>query len=139
MMEGNLVAVHRVYRLVYVMKPATWSWSAYNNTRQLCHRAHVVAVPNVGPDKVRDCLLPRVNDMADFIDVVFLTLVDVNDDEEAQAALSKMANRSSALKIRPREVVKWAIQQSRVSSCVIEFANSSGSSTCTLLVGQSSA
>lgn len=114
MMEENLVAVYRVYRLVYVMKPASWSWAA-NNTRQLCHRAHVVAVPNVGPDQVRDCLLPQLHEMADMIDVVFLTLVDVNSDQEAQAALAKMANRSSALKIRPREVVKWAFHLSRVS------------------------
>lgn len=116
MIEENLVALHRIYRLVYVMKPATWSGGYDSNTRQLCQRAHVIAVPNAGPDKVRDCLLPRLEEVADYIDVVFLSLVDVNDEAEAAAALQKMANRSPALRIRAREVVKWACHLSRVSA-----------------------
>ena len=31
MIEENLVSLHRVYRLVYEMKPATWSWG-YDGT-----------------------------------------------------------------------------------------------------------
>ena len=115
MIEENLVSLYRVYRLVYVMKPATWSWSYDSSTRQLCHRAHVIAVPNVGASKVRDCLLPRLCDVGETVDVVFLTLVDVNSDEEAAAALGKMANRSPALRIRGQEVLKWAFHYSRVS------------------------
>lgn len=115
MIEENLVAVYRVYRLVYVMKPATWSWSYDASTRQLCHRAHVVAVPNVGADKVRDCLLPRLSEVGDMIDVVFLTLVNVNSDDEAAAAMAKMAKRSPALKIRGQLVVNWACHIARVS------------------------
>lgn len=115
MIEENLVAVHRVYRLVYVMKPATWSWGYDGTTRQLCQRAHVIAVPNVGADKVRDVLLPRMRDIGDYVDVVFLSLIDVNNQAEAEAALQKMAKRSPALKIRGDVVVKWACHLCRVS------------------------
>lgn len=115
MIEENLVSLHRVYRLVYVMKPATWSWGYDGTTRQLCQRAHVIAVPNVGADKVRDCLLPRMSDIGDYVDVVFLSLIDVNSQAEAEAALQKMAKRSPALKIRGDVVVKWAFHLCRVS------------------------
>ncbi len=115
MIEENLVALHRVFRLVYVMKPATWSWATDNTTRQLCHRAHVIAVPNAGADQVRDCLLPRLGDIGEYINVVFLNLIDVNNDTEVQAALKKCGDRSPALKIRGAEVCKWACYLSHVS------------------------
>lgn len=113
MIEENLLSLHRVFRLVYVMKPASGGYD--RSTRQLCHRAHVVAVPNAGADKVRDCLLPRLSDLSDYMDVVFLSLVDVSSDAEAQAAVKKMAERSPALRIRGHEIVKWARHLAKVS------------------------
>jgi hypothetical protein len=112
MVEENLLSLHRAFRLVYVMKPASGGYD--RSTRQLCHRAHVVAVPNAGADKIRDCLLPRIHDIGEFMDVVFLSLVDVNNESEAKAAIKRMAERSPALHIRGVEVVKWAKHLSKV-------------------------
>jgi hypothetical protein len=111
--EENLVSRYRVHRNLYVMKPAVWSWSAAG-TLQLCHRAHVIATPNTGPDLVRDCLLEHPSCLADSLQVVFLVLVDSDSPETIAAAVKKMVDKSPALRIRGREVLKWAIHLSKV-------------------------
>ena len=113
--EENLVSRYRVHRNLYVMKPASWSWSA-TGTQQLCHQAHVIATPNTGPDMIRDCLLAHPDSLSDTLQVVFLVLVESNDPNAITNAVRKMVERSPALRIRGREVVKWAMHLSKVSS-----------------------
>jgi len=95
------------------MKPASWSFTAAG-TQQLCHKAHVIATPNVGADMVRDCLLSHPDSLRETLQVVFLVLVDSNDPEVVAKAVDKMVQRSPALRIRGPEVVKWATHLSKV-------------------------
>lgn len=97
------------------MKPATWSNSA-SGTQQLCHRAHVIATPNTGPDMVRDCLLAHPDSLSDTLQVVFLVLVESDDPKAIAEAVQRMTKRSPSLHIRGREVVKWAMHLSKVSN-----------------------
>ena len=112
--EENLVSRYRVHRNLYVMKPASWSWSAAG-TRQLCHQAHVIATPNTGPNMIRDCLLAHPDSLIDTLQVVFLVLVESDDPIVISNAVQKMVERSPALRIRGREVIKWAMHLSKVS------------------------
>lgn len=63
---------------------------------------------------VRDCLLSHPDTLSDTLQVVFLVLVDSNDPETISKAVDKMVKRSPALRIRGREVVKWAMHLSKV-------------------------
>ena len=111
--EENLVSRYRVHRNLYIMKPATWSF-AKAGTQQLCHKAHVIATPNSGPDMVRDCLLSHPDELSDTMQVVFMVLVDSSDPEVVAKAVKTMVNRSPSLHIRGHEVVKWAMHLSQV-------------------------
>lgn len=115
MIEEKLVALNRVHRLCFIMKPATWSWGADATTRQLCHRAHVIAFPNASVDKLLTCLPPRLSTLPEMIQVVFLTMVSTDDDVALAAAVRKMAGRSPALRVRGALIVKWAKHLRRVS------------------------
>lgn len=119
--EENLVSRYRVHRNLYVMKPAQWSWTPAG-TRQLCHRAHVIATPNAGADKVRDCLLEHPDTLAESIQVVFLVLVDVATPEALEAAVKKIISRSPALRIRTKEVIKWAYHLCKARNDCISIA-----------------
>lgn len=114
--EENLVSLYRVHRNLYIMKPATYSFSTAG-TRQLCHKAHVIATPNTGPDMVRDCLLSHPNELSDTLQVVFMVLVDSLDEKVVANAVKTMVSRSPSLLVRGPEVVKWAMHLSKVSSC----------------------
>lgn len=116
--EENLVSRFRVHRNLYIMKPASWSFTGAG-THQLCHKAHVIATPNTGADLVRDCLLSHPDTLSDTLQVVFLVLVDSNDPEVIAAAVDKMVKRSPSLQIRGREVVKWALHLSKVSMSIV--------------------
>ena len=114
--EQQLVSLYCVHRILICMKPATKSKSdAFGNVSQLCHRGHVIATPNVGADKVRDCLLMHPDALADVLQVVFLVLVRTDDPAVIDAAVRKMCQRSPALRIRGLQVVKWACYMCDVS------------------------
>ena len=132
--EENLVSKYRVHRNLYVMKPAGWGWSAAG-TQQLCHRAHVIATPNTGPDLVRDCLLEHPDKLADSLQVVFLVLVESDDPATISAAVKKMVERSPALHIRGAEVVKWAMHLCKVGHKSIENVVLIGLVACCFFCG----
>ncbi len=111
--EQNLVSLNRVYRNIYILKPNSWTWGN-DGTRQWGQRAHVLAVPNAGTDKVRDCLLQPLDALPNTIQVIFLTVVDMDDPVRRGEAIRAMVDRAPALKVRGREVVKWAYHLSRV-------------------------
>ena len=110
--EENLLSLHRVHRQLYMMKP----WM----TSEMCHRAHVIAIPNAGPAAVRDCILEHPDELTETMQVVFMTLVDTTNLDEVQRVLAerlakqKMAKNSPALRIRVKEVLKWAEHLSKV-------------------------
>jgi hypothetical protein len=112
--EENVVSLYRVHRLLYVMKPVTATFSSRFG-RQYCHRAHIIALPNAGSEKVRDCILQPTVALADSIHVVFLVLVESDDEDTIRKAIQKMIKRSPALYIRGKLVAKWAMHLSRVS------------------------
>jgi len=118
--EENLVSRYRAHRQIMLMKPATWSWAA-NGTRQLCHRAHVIATPNSGPDLVRDCLLRHPDELAETMQVIFLVLVKSSDQNEIEAAVKKMIAKSPALQIRGHLVAKWAVHLCKVNNIFIYY------------------
>ena len=112
-LENNLLSLNRCYRNVYVLKPDSWSWAG-NGTCQLAQRAHVLAIPNVGPDRVRDQLLPSLDSLPDLIQVVLLTLVDYKNPVAREEAIERMCARAPALSIRGPLVCKWAIHLAQV-------------------------
>jgi hypothetical protein len=127
--EENLLSRNRVHRNLYVMKPATWTWTV-GGTQQLGHKAHVIATPNTGPGLVRDCLLQHPDSLNDTLQVVFLVLVDSDNPDTIAAKIKKMVKNSSALRIRGWLVLKWAHHLCQVgafqSPCITIVA-------CTLL------
>jgi hypothetical protein len=128
MAEEKLVALHRVNRLCFIMKPTSWSGGRDPKTCQLSHRAHVVAFPNTGADKVRDCLLSPLA-KAD-ISVIFLVMVATPDPEERLAILQKMAKKAHAIKIRGHVVIKWAMHLSQVRRLALTVAFATYRVTC---------
>ena len=90
------------------------------SSSEMCHRAHVIAVPNAGPENVRSCILQHPRKLSDTIQVVFLTLVDTSNEDELQKALAEklakqtMAKNTPALRIRVQVVLKWAEHLAKV-------------------------
>lgn len=120
--EENLLSRYRVHRNLYVMKPATMSYSAAG-TLQLCHQAHVIATPNTGPNMVRDCLLAHPDSLEETLDVVFMVLVDSDDPAVIEASIKTMVDRSPSLRIRGKEVLKWAMHLSKVGGSAIAICH----------------
>ena len=107
MVEENLLGFNRVHRQLYLMKP-------YGvHERHL--RAHVIALPNVSQEEVRQCILRHPSKLSETLQVVFLVLVDTANPESVQNAVKeRLIKDSPALKIRVKEVVKWAEHLAKV-------------------------
>jgi hypothetical protein len=117
MIEEKLLARHRVSRMVVVLKPTPGPVNDQDGAdfRQKAHRAHVIATANVGADVVRDCLLAPLHTLGEYIQVIFMVLVESDDPAVIKTAVRKMAARSPFLHIRGRVVVDWALHLSQVS------------------------
>ena len=112
--EERCLAINRTHQEIFCMKPAVWTWGSCQD-RQYCHRAHIIATPNTGPDMVRNCLLQHPDKLSETMQIIFLTLVPNNiDPEKTRATILKMIKRSPALFIRGSVVVKWAVHLSKV-------------------------
>ena len=108
MVEENLVALYRVCRYVFILKPNASTWQSADTCRKAL-RGHVIAFPNVPIDQVATALPLPLERIPEVMQVIFLT-VTTN-----KQVLKALALRARPLHIRGREVCKWALHLSKVS------------------------
>jgi hypothetical protein len=107
MVEENLLGMSRVHRQLFLMKRY--------GTEEKGLRAHVLALPNVDQREVRRCILQHPKKLAETLQVVFLVLANPSDEESVTSGIrERLAKDSPALKIRVKEVVKWAEHLAKV-------------------------
>ena len=106
MTETNLVAVHRVHRQLIFLKP--------KSPLERGLRAHVVAVPNSGPDKVAECILRHPDELRNQMQVVLLVLPPGSENCTMEEQVSKLIDRSKCLRVRKDQVLKWATHLAKV-------------------------
>ncbi len=110
MVEEKLVSVIRTLGKLVLLIKADGAPNLAPDCRQQCSKGHVIAFTNVEPQNLVEALLMPLDQLPEHLQVVFLNIA-TNDVD-----LKKLATTCKAIRVRGREVLKWAIWLCTVSS-----------------------